>query len=416
MNGGVIVSKKYNGGIIGVDNYRGSPRNSKSGVFDLNAQYLAALISPGTWAGPVFSVTATLSNVDEGSSAIFSVTGLDILNGTYYWSVTTNSGDFTVASGSFTVTDNSGQFSVSPALDETTEGPETFTVSIRTGSSSGPIVATSNSVTINDTSLNPALTIINRTITASSQTTGTLNPYTPTESGTGATGALRHEISNGEITFYRYELAAGEYKVRIAQAQGSGGNGLPYSRGGAVYYWTATMDLTNFPGGAYVYVRPGQRGWHVSRSLSDGASGGSGGMGAILISPISGSLSGGYLQMNDGISPTLAFVVTGSGGGNDGNYQNVATTGPEYDTIYGTSFIRDTYYTLVNGGIYSRGTSQSIGGFPGGRAADDAVVNPLITTQYYNDSVFKDVVRTSYAEAVLTTSTPALGYISIYNI
>lgn len=415
MNGSVIVSKKYNGGIIGVDNYRGGPRNSKSGVFDLNAQYLAALISPGTWADPVFTVNSA-TDVNEGGSTIFSVTGLNILNGTYYWSVATNSGDFTVTSGSFTVTNNQGQFSVSPALDETTEGPETFTVSVRTGSSSGPIVATSNSVTINDTSLNPVHTIINRTITAQATTNFTLNPYTPIESGTGASGSLRNEISNGNITFYRYQLAAAQYKVRIAQAQGSGGNGQPFSSGGAVYYWTATMDLTNFQGGAYVYVRPGQRGWHVSTSLADGASGGSGGMGAILISPISGSLSGGTLQMSDGISPTLAFVVTGSGGGNDGNYQDVATTGPAYGNLNSTSSIGGSSYSIATGGSYIRGTSQGIGGFPGGRSTDDAVIEPLITTQHYNNFVFKDVVRTTYGAAVLTTSSPKVGYIQIYNI
>lgn len=410
------MPKKYNGGIIGLDNYRGSPRNSKSGVFDLNAQYTASLISPGTWADPVFSVTATLSNVDEGSSAIFSVTGLNIVNGTYYWTVATNSGDFTVASGSFTVTNNSGQFSASPTLDNTTEGPETFTVSIRTGSGGGPIVATSNSVTINDTSLDPVYTIIDRTVTAFNTTTTTNVASTGSQSGSGPSGLLKYVVGNTQNIFYRYELAAAEYKVRIAQAQGSGGNGTPYSRGGAVYYWTATMDLTNFPGGAYVYIRPGQRGWHISRNLSDGASGGSGGMGAILISPISGSLAGGTLQMNDGISPALAFVVTGSGGGNDGNYQNVATTGPEYSTISGTSSIASAAYTTANGGSYIRGTSNGIGGFPGGRSTDDATISPSITTQYYNNYVFKDVVRTSYAQSVLTTSIPALGYIRIYNI
>ena len=410
------MPKKYNGGIIGLDNYRGSPRNSKSGVFDLNAQYTASLISPGTWADPVFSVTATLSNVDEGSSAIFSVTGLNIVNGTYYWTVATNSEDFTVISGSFTVTDNSGQFSASPTLDNTTEGPETFTVSIRTGSSSGPIVATSNSVTINDTSLDPLYTIIDRTVTAANITTTTNTPATGSESGSGASSSIFYVVGNGSNTFHRYELASAEYKVRVAQAQGSGGNGTPYTYGGPVYYWTATMDLTNFPYGAYVYVRPGQRGWHISTNLSDGASGGSGGMGAILISPISAPLDGDTLAMADGRNATLAFVVTGSGGGNDGNYQNRTETGPSYPTITPTSSIASAAYTTANGGSYIRGTSNGIGGFPGGRSTDDATIAPSITTQYYNNYVFKDVVQSSYAGAVLTTSIPALGYISIYNI
>ena len=54
------------------------------------------------------------------------------------------------ANGSFTITSNAGSFTVSPANDILVEGAETFTVSIRTGSVDGPVVATSSSVTIND--------------------------------------------------------------------------------------------------------------------------------------------------------------------------------------------------------------------------------------------------------------------------
>jgi hypothetical protein len=58
------------------------------------------------------------------------------------------------ANGSFTITSNAGSFVINPTADLTTEGAETFTVSIRTGSITGPIVATSNTITVNDTSNN----------------------------------------------------------------------------------------------------------------------------------------------------------------------------------------------------------------------------------------------------------------------
>jgi hypothetical protein len=58
------------------------------------------------------------------------------------------------ANGSFTITSNAGSFVVNPTADLTTEGAETFTVSIRTGSITGPIVATSSAITVNDTSNN----------------------------------------------------------------------------------------------------------------------------------------------------------------------------------------------------------------------------------------------------------------------
>jgi len=97
-------------------------------------------------------VTPASGSVNEGSSLTFNITGSGITNGTYYWTVNTNAGDFGTSSGSFTITSNTGSFSVTPTADLTTEGAETFTVSVRTGSTSGPIVASSSSVTINDTS------------------------------------------------------------------------------------------------------------------------------------------------------------------------------------------------------------------------------------------------------------------------
>ena len=104
---------------------------------------------------PTYTLTPGVSSVNEGSSVTFTAGGTNITNGTYYWTIT-NSGDFSTTSGSFTITSNSGSFSVTPTADSTTEGAETFTASIRSGSTSGTILATSSSVTINDTSTTPA--------------------------------------------------------------------------------------------------------------------------------------------------------------------------------------------------------------------------------------------------------------------
>jgi hypothetical protein len=103
---------------------------------------------------PAYTVTPEANNVNEGSSLTFNVIGLNVTDGTHYWTVS-NSGDFGTSSGSFSMTSNSGSFSVTPTADTTTEGAETFTVSVRTGSTSGTVVATSKLVTINDTSIDP---------------------------------------------------------------------------------------------------------------------------------------------------------------------------------------------------------------------------------------------------------------------
>jgi len=105
---------------------------------------------------PSYAVTSAANNVDEGSALTMNVATTNVADSTtLYWTVT-NSGDFGTASGSFTITNNAGSFTVTPTADATTEGSETFTVQIRTGSITGTVVDTSDSITINDTSLTPA--------------------------------------------------------------------------------------------------------------------------------------------------------------------------------------------------------------------------------------------------------------------
>ena len=108
------------------------------------------------WAldGPnsTYTLTPAANNVNEGSSLEFTVDGTNIPDGNYYWTVT-NSGDFGTTSGVFPMGGNTGTFTVTPTADATTEGSETFTVSIRSASTSGTVLATSEPITINDTSL-----------------------------------------------------------------------------------------------------------------------------------------------------------------------------------------------------------------------------------------------------------------------
>jgi hypothetical protein len=103
---------------------------------------------------PTYGVTPDTISVSEGGSLTFNVTGSDITDGTYYWTIT-NAGDFGTSSGSVAITNNTGSFSVTPTADSTTEGAETFTASLRSGSTSGPVLASSATVTILDTSVTP---------------------------------------------------------------------------------------------------------------------------------------------------------------------------------------------------------------------------------------------------------------------
>lgn len=104
-----------------------------------------------------YAFTTTPASINEGAAGTFAVSAINATDGTtLYWTinnVSSSSADFSATSGSFTVTSNSGSFSVTPTADLLTEGSESFTVSIRIGSTSGTIAVTSNPVTINDTSI-----------------------------------------------------------------------------------------------------------------------------------------------------------------------------------------------------------------------------------------------------------------------
>ena len=106
---------------------------------------------------PTFAISASANNVDEGSTLTFTVTTERITDGTtMYWDLS-SAGDFATSNGSFTVTNNTASFTVTPSNDVATEGAETFTASIYPTSARTNKVSTSANITINDTSLAPAL-------------------------------------------------------------------------------------------------------------------------------------------------------------------------------------------------------------------------------------------------------------------
>jgi hypothetical protein len=105
---------------------------------------------------PTYQIAPRALNVNEGSSLIIDVSGTNIPDDTYFWTVETNAGDFGTSSGEVEITNNAGSFTVTPDADATTEGSETFTVSLRSVSITGTVLATTdNDITINDTSLDP---------------------------------------------------------------------------------------------------------------------------------------------------------------------------------------------------------------------------------------------------------------------
>jgi len=168
---------------------------------------------------PIYILTPAAASVNEGSSLTFTVSGSNIPPGTYYWTVT-NSGDFGSSNGSFPITNSAGSFFVTPTADFTTEGAETFTVSVRPGSIIGtPVVTSSPATIINDTSLTPpgsptytvappaGITSVNEgaslvfTVTTTLVTNGTILNWALTNSGDFTTSTGTVTINSGSGIF-----------------------------------------------------------------------------------------------------------------------------------------------------------------------------------------------------------------------
>lgn len=176
------------------------------------------LASRGGTPAPTYTLTPFFSggpeSVNEGSVLQFKVGGTNVPDGTYYWTIETNAGDFATTSGTVSVTGTTGPYlgniDITPTADETTEvGAETFTVALREGSITGTILATSVAVTINDTSQtlvppfslnfpvagNPYLLVSNTQTDWNLGTTYTIEYWSKTNRG--SSGGIQTVMSQG---------------------------------------------------------------------------------------------------------------------------------------------------------------------------------------------------------------------------
>jgi hypothetical protein len=152
--------------------------------------------------------TVNPGGMNEGASATYTVNNLGPA-GTYYWTVLNNStadADFSAVSGSFTTStlNGSGSFSVTAVSDFLSEGPEYYQVQVRTGSTAGTVILTSNGQTINDTSVtNYAVSATPTSINESASTTVTF---------TGApNGTYFWTVLNGTTTNADFSATSGSF-------------------------------------------------------------------------------------------------------------------------------------------------------------------------------------------------------------
>ena len=168
--------------------FAGNDAHSNALVGTVTAQFVSV--------GPVTTITLNTATINEGGTVIYTVT---IVSGvaagtTVYWVMRTTTG--TALAADFTDATLSGSYTVSNGLvdtvtrtwanDLTTEGNETWVMEVRTGSITGPVIATSSPAVVADTSLTPVATV---TGTPSSLNEGSAATYTITIVSGVAAGA-----------------------------------------------------------------------------------------------------------------------------------------------------------------------------------------------------------------------------------
>jgi hypothetical protein len=137
---------------------------------------------------PTYSVTAPAS-IEEGSTDTINVSANNVTDGTtLYWTVTP-AADFSISYGSFNINNNIGSFTLSAVQDSVTEGNETATIEIRTGSTSGTVVATTTFTITEPVQLLPPTYFIDvpSTITVGTSTTVTV---------------ITQNVSNGTVLYW----------------------------------------------------------------------------------------------------------------------------------------------------------------------------------------------------------------------
>ena len=109
-----------------------------------------------------YAITSSTNLPAEGDTVTFTVVTTGVPDGTTLYYTTSNTGgttnDLTSTSGSFTVTNNSGSFDITTIQDFENDDGEALDIQVRTGSTSGPIVVSANTLTITDSAFTITVT------------------------------------------------------------------------------------------------------------------------------------------------------------------------------------------------------------------------------------------------------------------
>jgi len=314
------------------------------------------------WQGDsTASMTESSTSIDEGQTLTVSITTTNCPDGVVlYWTVylytgTINTSDFSAYSGTVVINSNSGSITTNIVEDVATEGEEKFAIRLYTDSGYNNNIASTNQITINDTSTAPT----------------------------------QHTHSSGSVS-----VPANAYDIVMECAGGAGGDGAALSNGtaksnggsGRTSWFTTSLTppftVTLFAG-TKGSDNPGGTsaagGGTNSGGMSGGTGGGAGGNGA---GGFTGNVSGGG---GGGAGSGIIIggygwvaVAAGGGGGGGSAGSTVGDDGGTGGSYGGSSSWTTTTSTVTlgnGGGAASGGDNDDNaagggggGGAPGGSA------------------------------------------------
>jgi hypothetical protein len=190
--------------------------NTGAVTFNALSPYTDPFVTPPAIVIVSATVTPSTSTVSEGSTVTFTVAGTNTVNGTYYYTIEETGGgsstltgaDFSTGSlsGTFTITGNSGSIPLTVIRDLTTEGDESFSVFVRSGSTTGTVLGSSSIIDITDSSITPAFTV-----TPASIGEGSAGSFTV--ANVGPDGTYYWTVLNGTSANADFSAVSGSFAV-----------------------------------------------------------------------------------------------------------------------------------------------------------------------------------------------------------
>jgi hypothetical protein len=332
------------------------------------------------------TITPSTTSVTEGNSITFTCTMNNSYTGTVYYTInnitgTMNTADFVDAtlSGGFAMTNGSASFSKTLIADGLVEG-EAFTASLRYGSISGTIFATTATISVIDA--NPPAAA-----QAEYTTPGTYSWTCPTGVTSvsavcigGGGGGMEYTSGNGNYPMNGGGGGGLGWKNNISVTPGTaytvvvGAGGLrgPYNTGSTAGGDSYFINTSTVRGGG---GQPGRYSTSVAGGTYTGDGGGNGGGINTNSSggPSGGGGAGGYAGaggLGGYASVLLPTAGAGGGGGGGGNNGSSIGHGGGGTGIYGQGANGSAGSSTTAGGGGSGGTAGSVSATSGGSAGN----------------------------------------------